>query len=99
MLELEVNRRDTPRSTSSSQRSVPPGLSRDATTRRPSGDRRNVLVYSPGSPTTPCGFPVRSSQLNWLTALEALYSSIPPAETATFILPRSPILATGSAIG
>jgi hypothetical protein len=59
--ELKVNRPATPRSTSSSQRSVDPGLSRAAATRRPSGDRRNVL-YSPGSPTTPSGFPVRSIQ-------------------------------------
>src|SRR5882724_11857889 len=56
----KVNRLGTPRSTSSSQRS----LSRTIATLRPSRDSRNA-PYAPGSPSAPNGFPVRSSQVNW----------------------------------
>jgi hypothetical protein len=69
--DAEVNRLAERRSVSSSQRSLPPGRSRVAAARCPSGERRNGLLYTNSSLTVARRLSVRSNQV-WLAEPEAL---------------------------
>jgi hypothetical protein len=57
---------------------------RATTIRRPSGDRWKKALNA-GSPSVPCGFPVRSTHLNWREGLVELYNKIPAPETEACI--------------
>jgi hypothetical protein len=86
---LEANRLGTPRSTSSIQRSVPTGLPRATTIRRPSGDRWKKALNA-GSPTVPRGFPVTVDPLELAQGTTGVIQQDPRGRDRDLHLTRCP---------